>query len=124
MKKTLCAMIVGLAVVAVSQNIYQLSTGFGKKITATTAATSVVISEVGVDNVYATSISVYNEGTSTVFCAVDCDPITFAKKLANETTVQIPKALTYTFKGEKLRNVCVATTNGTATVYVGAHADK
>ncbi|HPL75460.1 MAG TPA: hypothetical protein PKW18_12955 [Candidatus Sumerlaeota bacterium] len=125
MKKSLFISVLVLsAAVAISQTLYQLSTGFGAKLTATTAATSVVISEVGVDNVYATSISVYNEGTSTVFCAVDCDPITFAKKLANETTVQIPKALTYTFKGEKLRNVCVATTNGTATVYVGAHADK
>lgn len=124
MKKTLCAMIVGLAVVAVSQNIYQLSTGFGKKITATTAATSVVISEVGVDNVYATSISVYNAGTSTLFCAVNCDPIIFTKMLADSTAVQIPNALSYTFKGEKIYSVCVATTNGTATAYIGAHADK
>jgi hypothetical protein len=124
MKKTLCAMIVGLAVVAVSQNIYQLSTGFGKKITATTAATSVVISEVGVDNVYANSVSIYNAGTSTLFCAVNCDPIIFTKMLADSTAVQIPNALSYTFKGEKIYSVCVATTNGTATAYIGAHADK
>jgi hypothetical protein len=107
-----------------AQTAYQLSAGFGKRVAVTTVAAHVEITETGVDSVYATSVSIYNAGTSTLFCAVNCDPIIFTKMLADSTAVQIPNALSYTFKGEKIYSVCVATTNGTATAYIGAHADK
>jgi hypothetical protein len=125
-RKTAVFIIAALTALTVltAQTARQLSAGFGSRVAATTATTHVTITETGVDTVYANSVSIYNAGTSTLFCAVNCDPIIFTKMLADSTAVQIPNALSYTFKGEKIYSVCVATTNGTATAYIGAHADK
>ena len=123
MKKAALFLTAGIIASALLAQGYKLGTGFGKKVAVTTAAQTIEITEPGVDRVYATCVSIYNEGTSTVFCAVNCDEITFAKKIADETAVQIPSLAAFQFKGTSLINVILQTTNGTATALIGACAE-
>jgi len=121
MKARLIILIAMLATVAAWATVFELSTGYGQLVDVTTAPQILAIMDAGTTNAYATSISVYNAGTSTVFAAVNSTASVFSTMMTAKTAIPIAEHMSYTFGGKRLESLCVATTNGTATAYVGAH---
>lgn len=121
--KRIMATFAGIVLTAalVMATAYQLGSGYGKQVAVSTTTTVLTISEAGVTEPYATSVSVYNAGTSTVFCAINSTASTFAIMMAASNAVPIPQAMIYTFGSSHITSLCLATTNGNATAYVGAH---
>jgi hypothetical protein len=120
MKNAVIASICLLAMAAAAAS-FRLSVGFGAQVTATTNVAQVAVSEVNMADVYAQSLSVYNAGTSTAFCAIDSGTSAFRAMVTNGTAVRVPSEMVYTFTGTRIKSVCIATTNGQAVVYIAAH---
>lgn len=120
MKARLILLLCSLATIAAAA-VFELSTGYGKQVAATTVAQVLTITDAGTTEAYATSVSVYNSGTSTVFCAVNATTEMFGTMLTAGTAVPISEHMSFTFTGKRILSLCIATTNGTATAYIGAH---
>ena len=97
--------------------------GFGKVVVATTTAQQIQITENNT-NITAAMTSIYNAGTNTVFCSVNCASTSaFAIVNSNNEAVPIPASQIFTFQapGKIINSIWIKTTNGTSTVMIGAY---
>jgi len=100
--------------------VYQLSIGYGKQLTATTAPQQITITQNG-NEAYAQSLSVINYDDSTVFCAVNCTRSVFTNMVNSGIAIPIRKNIRYNFAGSKFSSLWIQTTNDTADIDVAAH---
>ena len=102
----------------------QLTTGFGKQITAATNVQQVAILD-GTNEAYAVSIKVENLGSNTVFCTVnlplDVSGTAYTASGILAQSIPILTAKYFVFKGENLASLLLQTTNGTSPVTIGAN---
>jgi hypothetical protein len=100
--------------------VFQVNTSPGRRVTATTAPQQIIFTENG-QECYATEISVFNAGTSTVFGLVNCLEDVFTNAVNAGTTTPIRPNMANTFRGSRLFSLWLQTTNGTAEVDISTN---
>jgi hypothetical protein len=95
--------------------------GGGYSTNVTTTAVSVTF---GTDEMKEVSLFVYGGSTQVVYVLPDCQPVTLATAVSNNTAMPIRGGLSYTFKERPMTNICLQAKAGIGTVTVDIAARR